>query len=110
MLLNLLVFKINMTGFAIPSNYQSLLYLILTFADGLLFGVAIKKGIMSFILFIIGSLIAAYVGISLPGISANLLITKLVSFLGYLVSKAPSVAVGLPILFILGLAIGLWKG
>lgn len=99
-----------MTAFALPSSYQSILYLILTFADGLLFGVAIKKGIMSFILFIIGAVIATYVGISLPGVSASLLLGKLVTFLGYLLSRAPSFAVGLPVLFLVGLAIGLWKG
>ncbi len=99
-----------MTAFALPSSYQSILYLILTFADGLLFGVAIKKGILSFILFIIGAVIATYVGISLPGISVSLLISKLVIFLGYILSKAPSFAVGLPVLFLIGLAIGLWKG
>ncbi|MEM3197759.1 MAG: hypothetical protein QXL00_07530 [Conexivisphaerales archaeon] len=99
-----------MTAFTLPSSYQSIIYLILTFVDGLLFGIAIKKGIVSFVLFIIGVFIATYVGISLPGISATLLISKLVNFLGYILGKAPSFVVGLPVLFLVGLALGLWKG
>ena len=65
---------------------------------------------MSFILVIIAAVIAAYVGISLPGVSVSLLISKFISFLGFLFSRAPGVAAGLPVLFLAGLAIGLWKG
>ena len=99
-----------MTTFALPSSYQSVIYLVLTFADGLIFGIAIKKGILSFILMIIGALIGTYIGISLPGVSVSLLLSKVLVFLGYILSKAPSFAVGLPVLFLIGLAIGLWKG
>ncbi len=103
-------YRNNMTAFALPTNYQSIIYLVLTFADGLIFGIAIKKGILSFILMIIGVLIGTYVGISLPGVSLSLLLSKVIVFLGYILSKAPSFAVGLPVLFLIGLAIGLWKG
>jgi len=99
-----------LTTFVLPSNYESIIFLVLTFADGLLIGVAIKKGIMSFILAIIGAFLAAYIGISLPGVSVTLLLSRFSSFALYLLSRAPGVAAGLPILFLLGLAIGLWKG
>jgi hypothetical protein len=97
-------------AFVLPTSYQAVLYLVLIFASGLLFGVAIKKAVMSFILSIVGAIIAAYVGVSLPGISASALLSRLVGFLSYLAGHAPVVAAGLPVLFLVGLAIGLWRG
>jgi hypothetical protein len=94
----------------LPNTYQAALYLVLTFVSGLLFGVAIKKALTSFILSIIGAIIAVYVGISLPGISAGTLLTRFAGFLSYFAGHAPAVATGLPILFLVGLALGLWKG
>ncbi len=92
------------------AQYQPIIDLILTFVDGLIFGVAIKKGILSFILAVVGVIIGSYIGITLPGLSLQLLITKAVTLASYLLSKAPLQLSSFPILFILGLAIGLWKG
>ena len=97
-------------AFVLPTSYQAALYLVLTFTSGLLFGVAIKKAVASFILSIVGAIIAVYVGVSLPGISASALLSRLVGFLSYLAGHAPAVAAGLPVLFLVGLAIGLWRG
>ncbi len=96
--------------FAIPAQYQQIIDLILIFADGIIIGVAIKKGILSFVLIIIGLVIASYVGISFPGISFQLILSKAVNLTSYMLSKAPVQFTGLPILFLIGLAIGLWKG
>ncbi|MGC9189898.1 MAG: hypothetical protein ACP5GG_04195 [Conexivisphaera sp.] len=93
----------------LPSTYQAVLYLALTFISGLLFGVAIKKALTSFILSIIGAIIAVYVGISLPGISAGALL-RFAGLLPHLAGHAPAAATGLPVLFLVGLALGLWKG
>ncbi len=86
------------------------LYLVITFIDGLLFGLAIKKGIVAFIIFLIAAFLATYIGLSLPGISISTLFSKGISFITFAVSKAPAIMVGLPILFFAGLGIGLWKG
>ena len=96
--------------FSIPSNYQQIVYAVLAFADGLIIGFAIKKGIVSFILLLIGVFLGGYIGLSLPGISVSLLLSKIATFASYLLSKAPVMFAGLPLLFLVGLAIGIWKG
>jgi len=97
-------------AFLIPAQYQQIINLVLIFADGIIIGAAIKKGLTSFILILIGLVIASYVGISFPGVSFELLLSKAVSFASYMFSKTPLQFTGLPILFLIGLAIGLWKG
>ncbi len=99
-----------MTTFAIPTDYQGIFYLVLTFVDGLLFGLAIKKGILAFIIFLVAAFLATYIGLSLPSISITTLFSRAISFLTYATARAPAIMVGLPILFFVGLAVGLWKG
>ncbi|MGC9077024.1 MAG: hypothetical protein ACP5HT_07305 [Conexivisphaera sp.] len=92
----------------LPSTYQAVLYLALTFISGLLPGVTIEKALASFTLSIIGAVIAVYVGISPPGISAGALLTRFAGLLPHLAGHAPAAATGLP--FLVGLAPGLRKG
>lgn len=86
----------------------------LTFVVGLLFGLAIKKGALAFVLAIIGFLIASYVGLTfIPKISIGYEINKatlLVS--GYIKDfQLGALTITLSIaVFLLGIAIGLWKG
>jgi hypothetical protein len=96
--------------FIIPTQYQQMIDLALIFVDGIIIGAAIKKGLTSFILMLIGLFIASYVGITFPGVSFELLLSKALNFASYMLSKAPLQFTGLPILFLIGLAIGLWKG
>ncbi len=99
-----------MLQIVLPNTYQQILYLVLALADGILFGLAIKKGILAFIIFIIATLLATYIGISLPGLSFTTFISKGVTLLMYVESKIPTLVAGVPIVFLVGLAIGLWKG
>jgi hypothetical protein len=91
----------------LPSTYQAVLYLALTFISGLLPGVTIEKALASFTFSIIGAVIAVYVGISPPGISAGALL-RFAGLLPHLAGHAPAAATGLP--FLVGLAPGLRKG
>ncbi|MGC8773367.1 MAG: hypothetical protein ACP5RJ_07930, partial [Conexivisphaera sp.] len=56
--------------------YEPLLLVVLAFVDGLLFGLAIKKAIVSFIIFVVAVLLGTYIGISLPGVSAQALMSR----------------------------------
>ncbi|MGC8569598.1 MAG: hypothetical protein ACP5LW_06315 [Nitrososphaeria archaeon] len=94
----------------IPPQYQQIITLVLVFVDGLIFGVAIKKGVISFVLFLIGLFIASYIGLSLPYVNAQLLISRAISFITYVMHRSSYTLTGLPILFLIGLALGLWKG
>ncbi len=95
-------------------SFSQIVTIILTFVSGLFIGLAIKKGIMAFVLAIIGFLIGSYVGISfIPKISIAYEIHKWSS---YLFTYISTVKVGYfeltlsVIFFIIGLSIGLWKG
>jgi hypothetical protein len=96
-------------------------YILLAIAliDGLLFGLAIKKGIVSAILLIIAFVLASYAGLSfIPHISASAALTDAKTFFYDNISKAPGL-VGLGhigsvtlvlVLFLIGLGVGIWKG
>lgn len=95
-------------------DYTTILDLVLTFVVGLLFGLAIKKGAVAFVLAIVGFVIASYVGLTfIPKVSIYYEIHKAITIvLEYMNDvKIGSIAVSLTIiLFLIGLAIGLWKG
>ncbi|MGB9729763.1 MAG: hypothetical protein ACP5GU_05865 [Thermoprotei archaeon] len=95
-------------------QYWGMILLVLTFVDGLIFGVAIKRALASAILFIIGILLAGFIGLSLPLPSSETLTKTVLDFLiqnmGALYNKIGTIVVGLPVLFIIGLLVGLLKG
>lgn len=94
--------------------YTSIIDFILTFAAGLLFGLAIKRGITAFVLAIVGFVIAIYVGLTfVPKISFSYEVTKFLSLATAYVKDVQLGAIALSltvVLFLIGLAIGLWKG
>ncbi|MEM0135508.1 MAG: hypothetical protein QXU18_09865 [Thermoplasmatales archaeon] len=94
--------------------WNTILDFVLTFVVGLLFGLAIKKGAMAFLLAIIGFLIAGYVGITfIPKVSITYEINRFFALAAaYLKDfQIGTLAVSLTVvLFLIGLAIGLWKG
>lgn len=96
------------------SSLSPILAIILTFVSGLFIGLAIKKGVTAFILGLIGLLIAGYVSLTfVPKVSLTYEIHKWSSILLSYVStvKLGAFQLGLSvILFLIGLAIGLWKG
>lgn len=95
-------------------DYTSIADYVLTFVAGLLFGLAVKKGLTAFVLAIVGFVIAGYVGLTfVPKISFSYELTKFLSLaLSYVQTvQFGAVAVSLTVvLFLVGIAIGLWKG
>ena len=95
-------------------SYNQIITIILTFVSGLLIGLAVKKGLTALILGIVGIVIAGYVGIAfVPKVSLTYEFHKWSSFFLTYISTVKFGAVQLTlsvILFLIGLAIGLWKG
>lgn len=90
--------------------YASIIGIILTFVDGLLFGIAAKKAVVSAILIIVGLLLAGFIGLTIPFLSVGDIWAHM---LNILISQARHLGVivyGLPIFWIVGFAIGIWKG
>ena len=95
-------------------DWTTIMDFVLTFVAGLLFGLAIKKGVVAFVLAIVGFVIAGYVGLTfIPKISLSYEISKFIALaLEYFKdAQIGTLAVSLTvILFLIGLVIGLWKG
>lgn len=100
-------------------DYTGLIVPILAIVDGLLFGLAIKKGIVSFVLLLIAFVISSYIGFTFV---LNHTITAFANtIVNFITSNAQSFAALVPIgnlgsisllavLFFVGLGIGIWKG
>jgi hypothetical protein len=81
---------------------------------GLLFGLAIKKGAVAFVLALVGFIIAGYVGLTfIPKVSLTYEFHKIIGLLSAYVGEFQFGALALTlsvIIFLAGLAIGIWKG
>jgi len=91
-------------------QYSGIISVILLFVDGLLFGVAVKKGIISAVLLVIAILLASYVGLSVPYLSTVDILRHVENIALSMYNHLGPIFVGYPIVFIVGLAIGIWKG
>jgi hypothetical protein len=94
--------------------YSAIITVILVFVDGLIFGLAAKKALISAVLIIVGIILAGLLGISLPShLTANEVVSKLVGILIFQATHSGSLGAifyTLPIFFIIGFALGIWKG
>lgn len=104
---------------AIEMDYTGLIVPILALVDGLLFGLAIKKGVVSFVLLVVAFVVSGYVGFSfVPKVSITSIVSKVVSYITTnaqaLSSLVPIGSTGalslLVVLFVVGLGVGIWKG
>ena len=106
--------SVSVSGSIDGVAYNQIITIILTFVSGLLIGLAVKKGLTALILGIVGVVIAGYVGIAfIPRISLTYEFHKWSAFFLTYISTVKFGAVQLTlsvILFLIGLAIGLWKG
>ncbi|MCL6090037.1 MAG: hypothetical protein M1393_03240 [Candidatus Thermoplasmatota archaeon] len=100
-------------------DYSGLVIPILALVDGLLFGLAVKKGVVSFVLLVVAIVVSGYVGFSfIPQVSVTSLINSVVSYttthlqlLTTLIPIGNTGAVSLVVvLFVVGLGVGIWKG
>lgn len=90
--------------------YSSLISILLLFIDGLIFGIAAKKGITSAILIIVGLILAGGIGLSIPFISMSDIMTHIVNIAISQASHIGAVFYAFPVFWIIGFGLGLWKG
>jgi len=97
----------------LPSDlqgYSSILSVVLLFADGLIFGVAAKKALTSVVLIIIGLVIAGSIGLSIPFLTTNDVWMHIVNIFVSQARHVGPVLYSFPVFWIVGFAIGIWKG
>ncbi len=90
--------------------YSSVITVVLLFVDGVLFGVAIKKAIVSVVLIVVGLLLAGFVGLSIPFLSVGDIWTHAFNIATSQARHIGPIFYGFPIFWIVGFAIGIWKG
>jgi len=90
--------------------YSSIITLVLLFVDGLLFGLAIKKAVVSVVLMIVGLALAGVVGLSIPFLSTSEVWTHVSNIITSQASHIGPIFYGFPIFWIIGFAIGIWRG
>lgn len=95
---------------SVLNQYSWIVFPVLFLLDGLLFGLAIKKGAVALVLAIVGFAIADFIGLSfLPNFSATQLLNSVYQYASQYtlgtISFGTSVA-----LFAVGLVIGIVKG
>jgi len=91
-------------------DYSAIITVILLFVDGLIFGVAAKKAVTSVVLIIVGLIIAGAIGLSIPFLDVSQVWTHVVNILVSEARHIGPVLYGFPIFWIIGFAIGIWKG
>lgn len=91
-------------------SYYNYAILLLTFISGLFIGLAIKKGLTSIILGVVGYVIASYIALPfLPTISTASVASLGSSYASFIQFHSIVVSLSL-VLFAVGLGIGVWKG
>jgi len=94
----------------IPTNIAGIVGIILLLADGLIFGLAAKKALTSVVLIVVGLLLAAFVGVVIPFITANQVFSQITGLITSQASHLGPFVYSLPVFWIIGFALGLWKG
>ena len=90
--------------------YADEIFLVLTFAVGLMLGLAIKKGIVAIVLIIVAYLVASFIGLPyFPVIDYQSLVNSASSYITLVHFTEPVITFGF-VIFAVGVAIGVWKG
>jgi hypothetical protein len=84
-----------------------LLGLILLFIDGIIFGIAVRKGVTAVLLIIVGFVLAGFIGLAIPFLAVNDFWTHLVNIVNGVGSNIGEIIYGFPIAWIVGLIVGL---
>jgi len=104
------VYKLETGNITMSFDFNSIIAIVLLFVDGLLFGIAAKKGITSAILIIVGLILAGAIGLTIPFITTTNIWTHILNIFMSQASHIGVVFYALPLFWIVGFGIGLWKG
>jgi hypothetical protein len=86
---------------------STVIVLVLLFIDGLIFGVAAAKGVLSIILIIVGLILAGLIGVALPFLSTGAIMTHITNIVVSQARYFSYYAYGFPIAWIIGFLVGL---
>lgn len=98
----------------LPAEYSSasdFIAIALLLIDGVIIGVAVKKGLTSVILLAVGLLLAGFAGLTLPfSLTASDMVTHATNIVISQIRYVGGIFSVFPIAWLLGFALGIWKG
>ena len=94
----------------VPGTIAGVIGILLLLVDGFIFGVAAKKAITSVILIIVGLLLAGFIGIVIPYLTVNDVWTRVANIITSEAGHVGAFIYAFPVFWIIGFALGLWKG
>lgn len=94
----------------VPTAYQAYVSFALILVAGVLIGAAVKKAITSAILFVVGVAVASFSGITAFSFYAKAVTAHLPAILASAYAHFGASITAFPILFLIGAAVGFWKG
>lgn len=86
---------------------SAIIVLVLLFIDGIIFGVAAAKGVLSIVLVIIGLILAGFIGVALPFLSTAAIMSHVTSIALTQAKYFSYYVYGFPIAWIIGFIVGL---
>jgi hypothetical protein len=86
---------------------SGIIVLVLLFIDGIIFGVAAAKGILSIVLIILGLILAAFIGVAIPFLSSGIVLSHLSSIVTTQAKYFSYYIYGFPLAWIVGFIVGL---
>ena len=86
---------------------SAVIVLVLLFIDGLIFGVAAAKGILSIILVILGLIVAGMIGVAIPFLATGTIMTHVTDIVTSQAKNFTYYVYGFPIAWIIGFVVGL---
>ncbi len=102
-----------MTSLVYPAGlepYAVYITIFLGFLDGLLFGLAIKKALISVVLIVVAFILASFLGLTfIPSLPTSQIYSSLSAFFSQLNFGTIGVTFSI-VLFVIGFGIGIWKG
>ena len=94
----------------VPDSIAGVVAIVLLLVDGFIFGVAAKKAIVSVILIIVGLILAGFIGVAVPYLTVSGFWTHVVNIFTSQINHIGDIFYAFPIAWIIGFAIGIWKG
>ena len=79
----------------------------LLFFDGIIFGVAAKKGVASILLVVLGLIVAGSIGLVIPFFNLSTILDSVKSFAVSSLNVFPQIIYAFPVLWIIGFMVGI---
>ena len=94
----------------VPGSVAGIVGILLLLIDGYIFGLAAKKALTAVILIIVGILLAGFIGVVIPYLTVNDLMTHVSNFVTSQIGHIGGFFYAFPVFWLIGFGLGIWRG